>query len=189
MNYIEYFKGSLFGEENIFHLANEGKVRKFVILNIIILGILFGMSDLAGLVKETPGLPLTGKFVFITPFLFSLSGIFTMVIAIVGCTLVYWAAAKAFGGNGTFSLTLDLIGLSAIPFWILAPVLNYTIRFQPDHLTSPQFILPTLLAFWWSCWLLRQSLIGGQGLSPGRATCVVLSVWVFCISSVYVFLP
>ena len=139
----EVFRGMLVGKSELFQLALEGKARKYALVNIVIVGVLLGMSNLLGTLKTTPDLPLTDKFIIITPLIFSTAGVVTISGALIGLTLIYWAASRAFGGHGNFGLILDLIGLVAIPFWILAPLINYVLRFMPDGPT--RFLLFILI--------------------------------------------
>ncbi len=172
-------------KKDVFQLAVDGKSRKYVILNILILGVLFGVSNLAG----SPDLPLDGKFVLITPLILSILGISTMVLALVGLGMVYWSAARAFGGPGGAVLIFDLLGLASVPFWIMVPLLNYGLRFNGTHkVTLPLLVLITLTAAW-SFRLLRGSLIVGQGLDRTKATLAVCGIWIFSVSSIYVFTP
>lgn len=189
MTYSEIFRGSLLGSDEVFHLALDGKAKTIMLFNISVLGILFGLSNLALKLRLTPDFPISGKFAIITPCIYSVAGIVTMFGAAVGLCLIYWAAAKAFGGPGGFSLILDLIGVSAIPFWILAPLANYALRLQETNTASLLFLIPAMLSFSWSFKLLRQSLVIGQGITPDKATAAVICMWIFSISSVYVFLP
>jgi hypothetical protein len=189
MTMAEVFRGMLVGSSDVFQLALNGKAKKYVFGNILILGILFGISNLFVELQTTPDLPLSDKFAIITPLIFSFAGIVTMCGALIALTLVYWAAAIAFGGQGGFGVIAALIGVAATPFWVLAPLLNYTIRNstpESNQLLSYIFIA---LAFFWSFKLIRQSFITGQGLSMTRATIAVAAVWIFSVSSIYVFLP
>jgi hypothetical protein len=189
MSYIEIFPALITGKNNVFELARDGKARNIALLNITITGILFGLSNLAGTLKITPELPIQGNYALITPLLFSVYGIVTVCAATIGFCLIYWAAAKAFGGPGGFGLILDLIGLAAIPFWVLAPLLNYTLKFSQSGAIPLFLLILIVLAFAWSFKLIRQSMVVGQGLSVGKATMAVACMWIFSISSVYVFLP
>ncbi len=189
MTMAEVCRGMLVGSSDVFQLALNGKAKKYVIGNILVLGILFGLSNLLGTLSTTPDLPLNDKFAIITPLIFSSAGIVTMSAALIGLTLVYWAAAIAFGGHGGFGLIAALIGLAAIPFWILAPVLNYTLRFAAPESNKIFLYILLGMAFVWSFRLVRQSFITGQGLSETKATIAVLAIWIFSVSSIYVFLP
>ncbi len=190
MSYFSLFKDQLLGTDTIYTLALNGKARLIMLINITLLGIFFGLSNLVGTL-QTPDvvLPMAGKFAFITPALFSLGGIVTMFGAILGVCLIYWAGSKAFGGQGGFSLILDLIGVAAIPFWIIAPLLNYILNFPPSKIATLWLLLLAGMAFLWSLKLFRQSLIIGQGLTSAKATMAVASMWIFSVSSIYVFMP
>jgi hypothetical protein len=189
MTYLDLWPALLMGKDEVFRLAREGKVRNITLINITILGILFGLSNLLVALRISPDLPMQDKFALITPALFSVMGIVYMFVAFAGFCLIYWAAAKAFGGPGGFGLVMDLIGLSAIPFWLLAPLLNYYKSFKSSESISLVVLLPIVLAFAWSFKLIRQSMVAGQGISEGKATIAVACMWIFSISSVYVFLP
>jgi len=189
MSYLTIFPSLLSGQEQVFHLALEGKARSITIINIAILGIFFGISNIFGALTIDPSLPLDGQYAFITPLLFSIAGIFTMLAVLIGFCLIYWSAARAFGGPGGFNLIADLIGVSAIPFWFLAPLLNWVLRFDNSDSLSVGMLIPITLLFVWSFKLIRKSLIIGQGLSVGRATLSLACMWIFSISAVYVFLP
>ncbi len=185
----EVYRGMLVGNKEIFQLALDGKARKFALLNIVIVGILYGLSNLFGALKTTPDLPLTDKFAIITPLIFSTAGVVTISAALIGFTLVYWAASKAFGGHGGFGLILDLIGLAAIPFWILAPLANYGLRFTPEGSFRTLLLILIIPAFLWSFVLIRKSMICGQNISMGKATFAVAGMWIFSVSAIYVFTP
>ncbi|THB77854.1 MAG: hypothetical protein D6B25_05630, partial [Desulfobulbaceae bacterium] len=118
-----------------------------------------------------------------------LYGICTIIGVLLGLCLVYWAGAKAFGGVGGFGFILDLIGVSAVPFWLLAPLLNYFLQFEFSQATRILLVIAIAGSFIWSFILLRQSLIFGQGLSVGRATLALGAMWIFSLSAVYLFLP
>lgn len=188
MSMAEVFRGMLVGSGDIFQLALKGKARKYVVTNIVILGILFGMSNLVGTLQITPDLPLSDKFAIITPLIFSSAGILTMCGALIGCTMVYWAAAIAFGGQGGFGIIASLLGLCAMPFWVLAPLLNYTFNYASPESRLLLFALMAL-PFLWAFKIVRQSFITGQGLSEMKATIAVSAIWIFSASSIYVFLP
>ncbi len=189
MSMAEVYRGMLVGKKEIFQLALDGKARKFALLNIVIVGILYGLSNLFGALKTTPDLPLTDKFAIITPLIFSTAGVVTISAALIGFTLVYWAASKAFGGHGGFGLILDLIGLAAIPFWILAPLANYGLRFTPEGSFRTLLLILIIPAFLWSFVLIRKSMICGQNISMGKATFAVAGMWIFSVSAIYVFTP
>ncbi len=189
MSYFSLFRDLLTGSDAVFNLALDGKARIIMLINISLLGIFFGLSNFVGTLQLNPDLPMDGKFALITPALFSLGGMVTIFGAMVGFCFIYWSAARAFGGHGGFALVLDLIGLAAIPFWIFAPFLNYIIRFHPSKIATLWLLLPTGMAFLWSFKLLRQSLIIGQGLSFNKASLAVACMWIFSVSSIYVFLP
>lgn len=189
MKYTKILPELIFGSDELFQLALDGKARIILMINLTILGISYGLSNLYGALIQSPDLPMQGQFALITPLMFCLFGIFTMIGALLGLTLIYWSAAKAFGGPGGFGLIMDLIGLTAVPFWFLAPLINLALNFNQSE-TVPLFLLiPIVLIFVWSFKLVRQSLVVGQGLSEGRATLALASMWVFSISAVYVFIP
>ncbi len=179
----------LIGNNEIFQLALDGKARKYALSNIAIVGILFGISNLLGTLKTTPDLPLTDKFAIITPLIFSTAGVVTICAALIGFTLVYWAAAKAFGGHGGFGLILDLIGLAAIPFWIIAPLTNYILRYSPEGSIRTLLLVLLVPAFLWSFMLIRKSMSFGQNISLNKATVAVAGMWIFSVSAIYVFTP
>jgi hypothetical protein len=190
MSYLELLPSMVSGQPKLFQMAVDGTIRKHTIINIIITGIVFGISNIIGVIANDPGaLPMSGKYAVIIPLLFSLYGIMTILGALAGFCLVYWAAAKAFGGPGGFNLIVDLLGMSAVPFWILAPLLNYWLRFRGTESLTLALLLPLAAAFVWSFKLLRQSLVTGQGLAEGRATLALGCIWIFSISAVYVFMP
>lgn len=189
MSYLELWPSMVTGQPRVFQLAIDGTARKPAIINIIVTGIVFSISNIIGALTIDPTLPLSGKFALITPLLFTIAGIMTIFGALAGFCLVYWAAARAFGGPGGFNLIIDLIGLSSVPFWILAPMLNYSLRFSNSESVPLGLLLPMIAAFIWSFKLIRQSLMSGQGLSEGRATLALGCMWIFSISAVYVFMP
>lgn len=189
MSYIEHFPALLTGKARVFQLAGDGKARNIALINITITGILFGLSNLAGTLQTTTDLPMQGNYALITPLLFSVYGIVYICAVTIGFCLVYWAAVKAMGGPGGFGLILDLIGLAGVPFWVLAPVLNYTLNFRIAEGVPLTLLIPIVLAFIWSFHHIRKSMVVGQGLSVGKATLAVGCLWIFSISSVYVFLP
>ena len=189
MNFGRLLPDLLTGPPELFQLALEGKARSVLMLNLTITGITFGLSNLYGTLLQAPDLPMQGKFMLITPLLFCVFGIFTMLGVLLGLTMIYWAAAKAFGGPGGLGLVMDLIGLTAAPFWFLAPLLNFTLKFDRSDAVPLYLLIPLVLVFVWSFKLARQSLVTGQGLSEGKATLALGCMWIFSISAVYVFLP
>jgi hypothetical protein len=189
MSYLQIISGAARGEDAVFQRAVDRGARSYALLNIIILGILYGLSNLVGVYAQGVELPLAGAYLFITPALFGILGIVTMCGATIGLCLVYWAAAKGFGGPAGFGLVLDLVGLSAVPFWVLAPLLNYAIQFAPNREIPIGLVIPIALAFFWTFMVVRKSLVVGQGLSMGKATLAVVSMWIFSTSAVYLFLP
>jgi hypothetical protein len=189
MNYFEILSGVISGNDSVFRLATDGKARNPAMFNIVILGIVFGLSNYVGLRSQGAELPSEGIYLLLTPLLLSVLGIVTMCGAVMGLCLVYWAAAKAFGGPAGFGQVLDLVGMSAVPFWLLAPLLNYAIQFTPNQEVPLILMLLIVLAFFWSFVILRRSLVVGQGLSVGKATLVVAGMWIFSLSAIYLFLP
>ncbi|MFN2353464.1 MAG: hypothetical protein ABR512_02920 [Desulfopila sp.] len=185
----EIYKGMVLGNGTVFELALQGRARRYTLINIVTLGICFGLSNFYGALQTTPELPLSGAYMFITPLIFSAAGIVTMSGALIACTLVYWAAARAFGGPGGLGVIADLIGLAAIPFWILAPLLNIQMRFAPVGVSRILILSCIGAAFLWSFHVIRQSMVTGQSISLQRATIAVAAMWIFSISAVYVYLP
>ncbi len=185
----EIYRGMVRGDSTLFKLALEGKARRYALANLFILGVLFGFSNLIGTLQTSPNLPLDGAYAFITPLIFSTAGVVTMCGAIIALTMIYWAAAKAFGGYGGFGLIFDLIGLAALPFWFLAPMLNYALRYPHQGLLRILLIPAIVGIFLWSFKVVRQSLMTGQGLGAIRATIAVAAMWIFSVSSIYVFIP
>lgn len=189
MTYFQYLKAAVAVDKDLFELAGQLTTRKIIILNIAVLGIFFGISNLVGVVQATPDFPLTGKYAFVSPLIFSLAGVVSMCGALVGCSLIYWAAAKAFGAECGLFLAFSIMGLAAVPFWILAPLLNYSVRVQPGALYNPIILLAVLGAMAWSFKLVRASLVNKLGIPVGRSGFAVIAMWVFSVSAVYVFLP
>ena len=189
MSYVSVLSSLISRDEKIFQLAVDGKCRKFVVLNLAILGIFFGLSNFIGTLSTTPNLPLDGKFALITPLAFFIAGFFNMGSALIGLILIYWAASQAFGGRGGFILIFDLIGLTLVPFWLIAPLLNYVIKFNTSQGLSVILLALVGITSLWAFILTRSSLIIGQGLSRNKATFAVYGIWIFSVSSVYVFLP
>jgi len=185
----EIYSGMAVGRSEVFKLALEGKARVYALLNVAIVGVFFGLSNLLGTIQTASDLPLNGKFALITPLLFSASGIVSMFAALIALTLIYWAAARAFGGPGGLGLSFELIGLAAMPFWVLAPMLNYTLRFSSPG--TERIILLCLIvpSFFWSFKIMRKSLTSGQGISEVKATIAIAAMWIFSVSSIYVFIP
>jgi hypothetical protein len=177
------------GPPELFELALEGKGRLPMMFNLTITGITFGLSNLYGTLQQAPDLPMQGQYALITPVMFSVYGIFTMLGAMLGLTLVYWAAAKAFGGHGGLMLVMDLIGLAGVPFWFLAPLLNLALNFNQQDSVPLILLIPLVLVFVWSFKLIRQSMVTGQGLTVGKATLALGCMWIFSISAVYLFMP
>lgn len=189
MNYFKIISGVIRGEDSVFQLARDGKTRNVALLNITILGVVYGLSNFVGLLGQDANLPLEGIYLFLTPALLAMLGIVTMCGATVGLCMVYWAAAKALGGPAGYGLVLDLVGLSAVPFWILAPLLNYAIQFAPNQEVPFSIMVPIVLSFFWTFVVLRRSLVVGQGLSVGKATLAVACMWIFSLSAIYLFMP
>lgn len=189
MKYFEIVSGVISGNNSVFQLVSVGKARNAALFNIVILGIVFGLSNFVGLRSQGTELPQEGIYFLITPLLLCVLGIVTMCGAVMGLCLVYWAAAKALGGPASFGLVLDLVGLSAVPFWILAPLLNYAIRFAPNQEVPFLLMVLIVLAFFWTFVVLRRSLVVGQGLHGGKATLAVACMWIFSLSAIYLFLP
>lgn len=189
MNFFQLLPSMITGTNELFELAHTGKARTMLMINLSIVGITFGLSNLYGALLQAPDLPMHGKYALITPLMFCVFGIFTMLGVLLGFTLIYWAAAKAFNGPGGIWLTMDLIGLAAVPFWFLAPLLNLALNFNPSDSVPLYLLIPLVVVFLWSFKLVRQSLMVGQGLSEGKATLAVACMWIFSISAVYVFLP
>lgn len=184
-----FFSDAITGPPELFQRALEGNARTTLMINLTVTGIFFGLSNLYGALQHSPDLPMQGSYALITPVLFCVFGIVTMLGALLGLTLIYWSAAKAFGGPGGFGLVIDLIGLAAVPFWFLAPLLNLAINFNRGDTVPLYLLIPLVVVFGWSFKLLRQSMITGQGLSEGKATLALGCMWIFSISAVYVFLP
>lgn len=189
MNYTDFFRCTITGEDSLFKLAREGRAQGFTIINILLLGILFGLSDLVGALSLGQEVPLEGKFALITPLIFSFSGLVNMMIAVLGLTLVYWSAAKAFGGDGGLTVSFHMVCLSLAPFWVLAPLLNFAVRFTPDRIVVLPMLVPILLSSIWAYRLLCRSLIAGQGIPPFKANLAVTGMVIFSISAIYVLIP
>lgn len=189
MNFFKLLPDMITGTDELFELARAGKARNILMINLSIVGITFGLSSFYGALLKAPDLPMQGKYALITPLMFSVFGIFTMLGVLLGFTLIYWAAAKAFNGPGGIWLVMDLIGLAAVPFWFLAPLLNLALNFNQGDSVPLYLLIPLILVFIWSFKLVRQSMVVGQGLSEGKATLALGCMWIFSISAVYVFLP
>ena len=189
MRMADTYKGMVFGNSGVFQMALQGGARRYALSNIFILGVLFGLSNFFGVLQTAPELPLDGKFAIITPLIFSIFGVVSMCGALIAFTLIYWAASRAFGGFGGFGLIFDLIGTAAVPFWVLAPLLNYTIRYSTDGPLRVVLICSTVIAFLWSFRVIRESMVTGQGISNLRATIAVAAMWIFSTSAIYVFIP
>ena len=183
------YKGMVFGNSGAFQMALQGGARRYALSNIFILGVFFGISNFIGTLQTTPELPLDGKFAIITPLIFSVFGVVTMCGALIALILIYWAASRAFGGYGGFGLIFDLIGVASVPFWIFAPLLNYTIRYSSNGPLRLFLICAIIMAFLWSFRVIRESMVTGQGISNLRATIAVAAMWIFSTSAIYVFIP
>ncbi len=187
--YLDLLPDLAAGRADIFRLAIEGRARSVMLINVVILGICFGLSNLVGIIGQDGGVDMEGRLLLLLTVMLVIYGIITMFAAMLGFCLIYWAAAKAFGGPGGLITVLELIGLAAVPFWLLAPLLNYTLRFSPPTGISPFLLILLVPAFIWSCKVIRTSMVVGQGLNETRATLAVACMWIFSISAVYVSLP
>ena len=183
------YRGMVTGDRDVFEMALQGKARGYAMVNLFILGVCFGISNLIGALQTTPNLPFDGTYAVLTPLIFSTAGLISMCGAMIAGTLVYWAAAKALGGHGGFGLIFDLIGIAIIPFWLLAPLLNYALRFQLEGVGRILIMSCIVAAFLWSFSLLRKSIIIGQGLSRNKATFAIAMIWIFSVSAIYVYMP
>lgn len=112
-----------------------------------------------------------------------------MLGALIGLILVYWSASRAFGGRGGFILIFDLLGLTLVPFWVIAPLLNYAINFDSSQTITFLLLAVIGVTGLWAFILTRDSLVIGQGLSRNKSAIAVFGIWIFSVSSVYVFLP
>ncbi len=189
MNYFQQIPDLAVGGASVFRLVDNGKARRVMVINIIILGISFGLSNMIGILGRAEIQDLQGRALLLLGLLMICYGIVTMFVALFGMCLIYWAAAKALGGSGGLLACLQLIGLAAVPLWFLAPLLNYALRYSPGPGIPPLLLVPLAAAFIWSFWLLKRSLIFGQRLSDGRAILAVAGMWIFSVSAIYVFLP
>ena len=189
MSFTRLLPQLITGPPELFELALEGKARPLMMANLTITGITYGLSNLYGTLQHTPDLPLHGQYALITPAMFCMYGIFTMLGAMLGLIMVYWAASKAFGGHGGLLLSMDLIGLAGAPFWFLAPLLNLALNYNQQQSVPLVLLIPLILVFLWSFKLIRQSMVTGQGLTEGKATLALACMWIFSISAVYLFLP
>ncbi len=79
--------------------------------------------------------------------------------------------------------------LTFVPFWFIAPLLNYAINLNSSQTVTVILLIIIGVTGGWSFIITRDSLIRGQGLSRNKATIAVYGIWVFSVSSVYVFLP
>lgn len=189
MSYITVFGDLATGKEEVLQQTSLNSKTGYVMINLIILGLLFGLSNYFGALYTTPDLPVEGKFAVITPIIICVAGIFTICAALVGYSLIYWAAAKAFGGQGTLMRSGELIALTCMPFWIIAPLANFLINYDLTNIIKLMLLVLVSIAAGWLFKLTRQSLVWGMGLEPSKATLAVGAMWIFSISSVYVFLP
>ncbi|BHH83079.1 YIP1 family protein [Desulforhopalus sp. 52FAK] len=189
MSYFTAFGNLVAGQEDIMQPTSQNNTKTYVVINLIILGIFFGLSNYFGALYTTPDLPVEGKFAVITPLIICVAGFFTISAALIGYSLVYWAAAKAFGGQGTIMQSGVLIGLTCIPFWIIAPLTNFLINYNLTGALRLVILFLVAMAAGWLFGLTKKSLVWGMGLTPSKATLAVGAMWVFSMSSVYVFLP
>lgn len=189
MSYFKVFGELVAGNERILSPNDSEGVKTYAIINLVILGVIFGLSNYMGARYTNPELPVDGKFALITPLLFCGVGMFTMGAALIGYTLVYWAAAKAFGGQGTIGRCGELIGLTAIPFWFIAPLSNFFINYNHTSATRLLILIFIAMVTGWLFRLTKKSFLWGVGMSQGKASVAVVAMWIFSISSVYVFLP
>lgn len=189
MNMAAVYRGMATGNNAVFEMARQGQARRYAMGNLFILGICFGFSNLAGALQTTPNLPFDGIYALLTPLIFSTAGVISMCGAMIAGTLIYWAASRAFGGHGGFGLIFDLIGIATIPFWVLAPLLNYTLRFEVGGVGRILMLSGIIASFLWSFSILRQSIIIGQGLTKTKATIAIAMIWIFSVSAIYVFIP
>lgn len=189
MSYLNSFGDLLVGKEDILQPTSQSSKKIYVIINLVILGIFFGLSNYFGALYTTPDLPVEGSFAIITPLIICVAGFFTIGAALLGYSLIYWAAAKAFGGQGTIMRSGELIGLTCIPFWIIAPLTNFLINYNQTNVIRSLLLIVVAMAAVWLFQVTKKSLIWGMGLAPAKASLAVGAMWIFSISSVYVFLP
>lgn len=189
MSYFTAFGDLVAGSKDILQQTTQDGKKSYAIINLLILGLIFGLSNYVGALYTTPELPVDGHFAIITPLIICVAGCFTIAAALIGYSLVYWAAAKAFGGQGTIMQSGELIGLTCIPFWVLAPLSNFLINYNQSSLVRLMLFVVVALAAGWLFELTKKSLIYGMGLTATKAFIAAGSMWIFSISAVYVFLP
>lgn len=189
MRYLTLLPSLVIGTDDVFRRAVDGKSRFVLVINMVILGALFGLSNLIGISGQEGSLDMENRFILLLTLLMMAYGTVIMCTALFALCLIYWAAAKALGGQGGLMTCLELIGMATVPFWVLAPLLNYLIRYVPAGNFPIILMVPLIGAFVWSFILLRKSMMAGQGLSEGKATLAVAMMWLFSISAIYVFLP
>ncbi len=139
------------------------------------------METLTELEVETTVIETIGKFVAVGLIvLIPVQAIFSVLGLLLGAA-IYSLMAKLFGGTGSFSRTVYLMGAYSAPLSIIIGILSI--------IPVVQNCLPTLLGLY-SFWLSVTSIQVANRLNGGRATIVVLIpslliLMIVCITAVW----
>ncbi|MBM7707468.1 hypothetical protein JOD03_002415 [Chryseomicrobium aureum] len=151
-------------------------------LVLLLTGLLYGSLLLIAnrsyiLSFETPALKWA-----IVPLIFMVSGLMMAWLTRIGLTLVVWAGARGFGGEGVMGRIRPFVSISLLPGLLAVPLLT---GWQMNALG---IVLATIGVFWMLIfhWKTLQTT---QQFSKVKAGIAAITVFVFFVSIYYLVVP
>jgi len=111
-------------EEKVYpEIYSRGLTSRYAMLNVFILGLLYGLFSLSFLSAE-----LFQDFdpasVLITKVIVVVTGIFVAFLLHLGAAFLFWTFCRAMGGEVRFIPTYFNLGVAVVPLWLAVPGLT-----------------------------------------------------------------
>lgn len=118
----------------------------------------------------------------IVPLIFIVSGLIMSWLTRIGLTLLLWAGAKGFGGEGVMSNIRPYVSVSLVPGLLAVPLLT-------GWLTDTLGITLTILGVTWMSLFFWKTLQTTQRFSGVKAALAAVTVIIFFVSIYYIIVP
>ncbi|WP_342526982.1 hypothetical protein MKY84_00470 [Chryseomicrobium sp. FSL W7-1435] len=151
-------------------------------LALLLTGLLYGVLLITAnwsyiLSFETPALRWA-----IVPLIFIVSGLMMAWLTRIGLTLLLWAGARGFGGEGVMSRIAPFVSISLLPGLLAVPLLT---GWQVNALG----ISLAVIGVAWMFAIHWKTLQSTQRFSPIKAGIAAITVLIFFVSIYYLIVP
>jgi hypothetical protein len=185
---MNYFKAMLFVlklDEKVYQeIASRGFSVRYSMINVLVLGILYGISSLFFIDPESLQDIGHPSGIMLVKFIVIITGILIAFLLHMGAAFLLWSFGRGVGGEGRFLSVYFNLGVAIVPLWFAVPGLA---ALQAGGRT-PVVTTYAAVAGIYTLFSFFMATKSTLGLSYGKMFLAVAMMLVFIISFLYLWI-